>query len=815
MKFSVPGPKLPSDRPVMCSVHMYESQFGLQNRLFRALATGSEVFVGPQTAGAMAGLKKALSTPDAIVSVRGPVGVGKTTIVRRALDAIGNNQVIVTVGRMQLGHDEVLELLLEELGVEMPPGTVQRFSAFRRLLLKFAEQDTRVFIVVEDAARIGADALSELEALTASDAGVSEGANIVLMGDSGIDALLQAPQLERIRQRLRLRQEIAPMSANELLGYCRHCFRLAGNEFNAVFENGSAEVLHRLSGGVPRIANNLVESSLISAVENKLDRVNVAQIKLVANEEYGLHINSESEAAIEPATDPVAEIEPETDSEPDIEQMPALKIESQSRPEPEAAAVAPAPSARDNELPELIQDTLPDLEVLAPNLTQPAPPETEPGPDLEATQVDKPKDTVPEWERDPTLAQLRPDLDALELAMAADQSPESDTGTGTLDVAEKPVEAPEPVPEITLDREIQAKIDKVDQHQQDEEARRAEEEAIEEEESGIDDRPTSVILAEARARKAEQASRPDDSIEAQFEHSGLEMPKQSGEPVAPQAEKDPHARTDTFDDLPVLQDGTAPPFEAAANKRDKPPAKDPTSEEPREEIPVLTIESELPDPPELSPDAANEPAPMPEIKLEDGPAPKAEPEPGPEELEKGRKADAELEQIAANLTQARNVDESDDNMAETLFGEDFSMMATEAAANEPPELSADDDVHDDQVAISEAAMPDFNGAGVIHVELETKSYGINSDTSASQRLATVRALNSGALDAQANPIPSPPRSEPSATFDQPQSIEDQINTSMTQTLEAMSVRPPEYALHQDEDEDDVPKRGFFGRFKRS
>ena len=127
------------------------------------------------------------------------------------------------------GHDEVLELLLEELGIEMPSGTVQRFSAFRRLLLKYAEEDTRVFIVVEDAARIGTDALSELEALTATDAGVSEGANIVLMGDSGVDALLQSPQLARMRQRLRLRQEIAPMSASELLGYCKHCFRLAGN----------------------------------------------------------------------------------------------------------------------------------------------------------------------------------------------------------------------------------------------------------------------------------------------------------------------------------------------------------------------------------------------------------------------------------------------------------------------------------------------------------------------------------------------------------------------------------------------------------
>ena len=48
---------------------MYEEQFGLNRRPFRAKAAGADVFVGPQTATTMAGLKKALSAPDAVVKV--------------------------------------------------------------------------------------------------------------------------------------------------------------------------------------------------------------------------------------------------------------------------------------------------------------------------------------------------------------------------------------------------------------------------------------------------------------------------------------------------------------------------------------------------------------------------------------------------------------------------------------------------------------------------------------------------------------------------------------------------------------------------
>ena len=97
----------------------------------------------------MAGLKKALLTADAIASVSGPIGTGKTTIVNRAVGTVGEQRLIVTLGRIHLGHDEVLELLLEEMGADpIPVSTVQRFTKFRRLLEEQSNNNTRVVIVV-------------------------------------------------------------------------------------------------------------------------------------------------------------------------------------------------------------------------------------------------------------------------------------------------------------------------------------------------------------------------------------------------------------------------------------------------------------------------------------------------------------------------------------------------------------------------------------------------------------------------------------------------------------------------------------------
>ena len=86
------------------------------------------------------------------------------------------------------------------------------------------------------------------------------------------------------------------------------------------------------------------------------------------------------------------------------------------------------------------------------------------------------------------------------------------------------------------------------------------------------------------------------------------------------------------------------------------------------------------------------------------------------------------------------------------------------------------------------------------------------DLSASQRLKTVRALNAdlhpsirepaAVTSTETNDFPGTP----------PDSIEDQINTSMTQTLKALNVRPP---VNDDDMDDDERKGGFFSRFKRT
>lgn len=752
---------------------MYEQHFGLSKRPFVHQAVGDDVFIGPQTATLVKRAQRAFEEPDSVICVSGPVGCGKSTIVARTLSALGWQHTVIHIGRVKLGTDETIEFLLRELGLrQMPAGTIRKLAVFRSLLDNLHGKNIRLFVVVEDAARLGNEALAELEALTASDSGVSVGASLVLMAEDSLKRALNEPGLARLSQRVHLHYEIRPLSTAELRGYVAHGLRQAGGEISDVFADGGIETLYALSGGVPRVVNNLIGSVLATASETGVARIDGDMLVSVAADEYGIEIDddalraavAEAEPNVEshpaaaateerqPPTEP-AETRPQTAGEPKPDAAPAaetrpepppeLTPEPTPEPEPEPTPLAraeeePELPPADDGTPELIQDTLPELAAL-----------------------DSGEFAIPDLIQD-TL----PDLEVLapELAATAEETRDADPEPATIE--------PVTIAPATI------------------------EPATTEPEDPAYDEPPAVeiptLVAEAAASEPQTAPAADEPAPQDPTLSALKP------------------------DLEALEQAMA----VAQGGRDD------------ESLPVLTPAAES------SPEPA-ESADMPEITLDDSIRRKvdlaeaearheheADEDAEPPSVTAGNGAapppddNAELERIAAQLVNVKSLEDVDDAMAETLFGAEISMIAAQVVAspatpdaeerppaNEPVELS---------LVETSAGMPtpatDVEPAtGTEHefhelydrseeVSIETQGNG-GMDLSASQRLATVRALNAGKE-------PAVPQG-PAGGKPEPEPIEDQINTSITQTLKALNVDDIE------ETDDETPRKsGFFSRFRK-
>lgn len=849
---------------------MYEQQYGLNRRPFSAVATGTDVFVGPQTAKMMQALKKALVSSEAAVAVLGPTGVGKTTLVNRALEAIDGNKRVIRIGRMQLGHDEVLEFLLDEFNAEdIPASTIRKISLLKKLIAEQAARGLRVFIVIEDAVRIGIDALAEFEALTAAEGGGGDGANLILMGDSSLKPLLGQESLTRLQQRVRLYHDVHPLVAAEFLGYFKHSFRLAGAEFDLVFDKGAAEYIHALTEGIPRIANNLVESVLNAGTEQQLARIDLKLIGRVAEDEYGLMAEMpvvETRAA-EPTPRPVPEPvttapdpQPEPLPDPAAEQEPLPNAER--APVPVAATVEPMPEPAP--LPEPVTTTpeqRPELELEPVPIV--ATPELEPEPE----PVDATPAPLPELEPEPAPVATTPELEPEPEPAAATPAPLPE-----LDAKPEPVAAtPAPLPELEPEPEPVAAAPEpglsapVASPAADKPANPHPDipELID------DTLPDLAVLAPnlatAAAEPAVQAKEPelvapdaDTEIPTLDSSSGIDTPETEDipdfdrDPTLAQLRPDIEALEDAMaglaepEPIPTAEptateesdagvDATAP-----VNMDEDAELKDPTIPS----LPKITLDDKI----EEKVKEATASLDMDETTADEGGVTSLE----EKEAEQHLKSTTELRHIATGLSKAKTLEDVDDELAETLFGSGISAIAAEVIARGPDFLAEEESANQDhsvpteeaieleleatyqgpaQVAASEvpettAETPDEQkselekefmqtyGEDALEVSLETDTPKAGLDLSASQRLATVRALNADQLPPGA--LPPKPAGNGAEEASQPASIEDQIKTSITQTFAALNVRPEALNDDDDDDEEDEPrKRGFFSRFRRS
>lgn len=825
---------------------MYEQHFGLNRRPFRAVTTGADVFVGPQTAKIMQAIKLAMTTSDAVITVMGPAGIGKTTIVGRTLGSLNGQKLIIRIARIKLRHDEVLDFLLDELqAANIPASTIRKVALFRELVADRTAAGVRVAIVVEDAMRIGEDALAELEALTSADGNDYSGASLILMGEECLREELDSAALIRLKQRVRAYQFVLPLTAPELGAYMKHCFRLAGGDYDSLFDATATEYIHELTGGNPRTANTLLESVLNAASTQSSANIPNTLIAEVAESQFGFSADmpessATSEESVAATTPDSADVSaPElksadaaigklerveealsaletapTDDTPlaDLDSVAAALNDMQpvDQPAQDSEPVINTRSAEvpvDNDIPELLQRTLPNLDELAPELV------------------------VPPDEAMATAESDIPTLEASARILTAKSAADS---------------APEPLAD--LNEELEPALE-------------ADNDAATEAEPQVQAEPTLV---------EPHVEADPTPVEPQVEAEPI--------PVEPQVQAEP---TPVELQLDATLDELQPDFdvleEAMAAGLDSTPADDlaPAAEVPTPEPDVK--DPTLPSLPTITLDAAiqeNIAVATAALEQQDAtirekllPEDTSNIDGGSPERAGANDAnisDTDIRNIASGIRKAVSLEDVDDRMAETLFGAEFSAIAAQVIANPPPAESANQDI--DAATGSNEAMPDelphelslvedsiitrqvegtdanggkppvsapateiqnpfdaLGGENAVEVSLESEKANPGLDLSASQRLATVRALNANQLPAGAvPPKPAAPKPGPAALTPEPaassassapQPIEEQISTSMTATLKALSIRPD--SANDEDDEEEQPKKGFFSRFRRS
>ena len=849
---------------------MYENHFGLSKNPFQSIAEGEAVFEGPAQTKVIADLKMALTAKDSIAVITGPVGVGKTTIVQRALEQTGPERLVAILGRTQVGSDELVDVLLAQFGVVREP--TRRFEClktFNRILNERAAAGARVFIVIEDAERLGADLLEELEALTAADGGACAGANIVLMGPQKLDKLIAIPALERVRQRIRLQQTLERFTAEDVELYLHHRIKAAGGDFNAIFEPGASMMVRRCTGGIPRVINSLCETALTVAAESKMTQVSGKIVFKVAVEVFGM-APGDAPAPQVPTTAPVAR-----PAEPAPKPAPAPAPKT-----PDAAAKKPAEAKKPASL----------AAKPAPGVEKNADP-TVPVPKIAAAPEPKPEPLKSTTPRAP-----KPPASAAKPAATPATPPAASNGAG--DPPAKPKAEPSRLPDVP------------GLGVQDKSAAAAETKPAEANQKPATDKPLPelppkfkfadeiVVDRDTKPKSPVQPPRQIDPPELPSLKFDDGVPKISDE--KPAARKAPAPPSAAADDIPTLGDSArverivpeikkveerpavkpaataANPAATAANPAATAanPAATPAAQAPAQDTPEISLEEPSPpaDRPEPKVDeptasfakvdhdmldaalaslAVHDEEDQPQsveaemIAATDDPMPASIPEVTLDKSIEAKRAEAKtatdpavLDQMAAELEKTRSLEDMSDQLAETLFGSEeleaislqirekaapmeespVALEAAEATGTADPADAAATPTPEVAKASAEPASPSIpEPPATPKLPAAPKPAATAANPAATATNPAATAANPAATAANpaaqvemsrepaAAAAPSPANNGP-----HPEPIENQFDTSMTATLKTLNSRSKPPADDADSEES---SGGLLGRLK--
>ena len=253
--------------------------FGLRRRPFVAVPSPEHYFPAEPIESARQNLLRMVRRGEGAGLIAGPPGTGKSLLCHLLARELADQFAVVLLSGGRIDSSRVLwQAILFRLGLSfygLNEGELQiALEAYLRAeeLPPFLTQSPRailpprpVVLLVDEAHGLPLKILEDIRSLTNIVVGDTPRAHIILSGNMLLEDRLNSPRLEALAQRIVVRAYLQPFTKPQTEGFVRHQIALAGGDPHRIFSPDALEAVHRASGGIPRLVNQICDHALFLA----------------------------------------------------------------------------------------------------------------------------------------------------------------------------------------------------------------------------------------------------------------------------------------------------------------------------------------------------------------------------------------------------------------------------------------------------------------------------------------------------------------------------------------------------------------------
>lgn len=260
----------------------YEAFFGFSERPFTLVPDPDFLMWSPQYRRAYSVLEFGVVSRSPITLITGAIGCGKTTLLRELLRQFDSKATVGLISNAQGGRGELIQWVLNSLDVSIGARNtyVRLFQALQDFLVTEYAAGRRVILIIDEAQNLSQESLEELRMLTNINSGKDELIQIVLVGQPELRDIIRRPALTQLAQRIAVSYHLEPLDEVTTSDMITHRLKTAGGtgeEFNAE----SRALVFKVTGGVPRLINQICDMALLYAWSMNSKVVNKDVISMV------------------------------------------------------------------------------------------------------------------------------------------------------------------------------------------------------------------------------------------------------------------------------------------------------------------------------------------------------------------------------------------------------------------------------------------------------------------------------------------------------------------------------------------------------
>ncbi len=265
---------------------MYNAYFGFSEMPFSLSPDPAFLYRSEQHEEALANLIYGVQSRKGFIVLTGEVGTGKTTMLECLRDFLDSQYIeFAFIFNSRITSDQFFEMIAYDLDLRCQrTSKTEVLFALNSVLLNQAERGRTTVLIIDEAHNLEWEVLEEIRLLGNLENRRGKLLQIILAGQPELDRKLEAPNLRQLKQRIVLRCNLEPFTAQDTAQYINTRLEKAGMPGQTVFPAELMNEIHVRAQGIPRLINAICDNLLLTcfAMESKI--ANVAMLDEVSKD---------------------------------------------------------------------------------------------------------------------------------------------------------------------------------------------------------------------------------------------------------------------------------------------------------------------------------------------------------------------------------------------------------------------------------------------------------------------------------------------------------------------------------------------------